>query len=219
MNIGEILQELSELGIQQNELADAIGMNRSSLNRLLKGHRSLKVDESTKIEVFFQKRRGLTLQKTPQDPYASVVIGEINTRAFNQTLSNHGNIDKQDIRTLLAETNYCGRWAISALFCQRIVGSEYSSLRLLEVLSDNTAPDLKMNDYAIIDLSQTTPSPPGLFCICDGFAISFAKIRVVPSQTPTEIAILDTRSNSTHHTSSISSITILGRVCGNLSVK
>lgn len=89
-----------------------------------------------------------------------------------------------DARTLrdgdIASAAVVACWPFPEYVISYELRSSAGRLRILLVEDDAAAPDLAVGDRAVIDVTRTVPTPPGVFAVWDGFGVVFRKLENVP---------------------------------------
>ena len=84
-------------------------------------------------------------------------------------------------------------------------------LRMLHVTGDSMEPTLNHGDVMLIDTSQTTPSPPGIFVLYDGFGLVVKRVEMLPSSPP-KLSIKSDNAQYSPYERSLEDTRIIGRV-------
>ena len=87
-----------------------------------------------------------------------------------------------------------------------------SALRLMTIIGDVMAPSLQQGNTVLIDTSLTLPSPPGIFIIHDGFALSPKRLELLSHLTPPRIRVMSDNPQYSTYEKSVDDIRIIGRV-------
>lgn len=87
-----------------------------------------------------------------------------------------------------------------------------NSLRILTINGDSMEPAICNNDIVMIDISQKSPSPPGIFIIFDGFGLSAKRLEYVFENEPERIRIISDNQHYSTYERLASDITVVGRV-------
>lgn len=70
------------------------------------------------------------------------------------------------------------------------LGVDAENLRLVRVEGDGMEATLCQGDVVLVDVTRTTPSPPGIFVIFDGMGLLVKRIEFLPLSSPPTIRIL-----------------------------
>ena len=93
------------------------------------------------------------------------------------------------------------------------LGAQPDNLRMLFVHDDSMAPTLCEGDMALLDITKTSPSPPGIFVIFDGHSLVTKRLESLVDDTST--ATIRISSDNTRYESyerSAGDLQIIGRV-------
>jgi phage repressor protein C with HTH and peptisase S24 domain len=55
---------------------------------------------------------------------------------------------------------------------------------MISISGDSMVPLLEHDDTVMLDCSQTSPSPPGIFILYGGVGLVAKRIEIIPSTTP-----------------------------------
>lgn len=84
-------------------------------------------------------------------------------------------------------------------------------LRMLHVTGDSMEPTLSHGDVILVDTSQTTASPPGIFVLYDGFGLVVKRAEILPSSPPA-LSITSDNPQYSPYERSLDDMRIIGRV-------
>ena len=87
-----------------------------------------------------------------------------------------------------------------------------SQLRIMVVEGDSMAPTLRDGDTVMIDLTRTSPNPPGIFVLHDGGGLVAKRVENIPGCDPPRVRILSDNPLYAPHEAPAAGIRILGRV-------
>ena len=73
-------------------------------------------------------------------------------------------------------------------------------------------PLLEYDDMVMLDCSQTSPSPPGIFILDDGVGLVTRRIEIIPSTTPQMLRISAKNLAYSSYQWRIDEVYIIGRV-------
>ena len=74
------------------------------------------------------------------------------------------------------------------------------------------APQLLHGDIVMIDTSQRTASPPGIFILHDGLGLVIKQIEPIPNTAPVTLRIFSENTACSAYDRSIEEVHIIGRV-------
>jgi phage repressor protein C with HTH and peptisase S24 domain len=85
-------------------------------------------------------------------------------------------------------------------------------LRIMLVSDDTMEPTLRRQDSVLVDISQTTPSPPGMFVVHDGVTAVIKRLEHTEEDGQGVVRVLSDNPRYSSYARSIEEIAILGRV-------
>lgn len=85
-------------------------------------------------------------------------------------------------------------------------------LRMLHVEGDSMLPTLNHGDIVLVDLSRTTPSPPGLFVLFDGLGLVAKRLEHIAGSDPPTLRILSDNALYAPYERSAEEVSIVGRI-------
>ena len=95
---------------------------------------------------------------------------------------------------------------------QRLGGHSSSALRLISISGDSMAPRLEHDDLVMLDTSQKSPSPPGIFILHDGVGLVAKQIELIPNTQPQMLQIRSENPAYRTYRRCIDEVRIIGRV-------
>jgi len=103
-------------------------------------------------------------------------------------------------------------WVFDRQFLQQICHADISALRMLSVKGDSMSPVLEDGDMILVDLSDTQPSPPGIFVLFDGVGLLTKSVELIPDSSAGQIRIAPANPHYSAYQRSLRDIRIVGRV-------
>lgn len=92
-----------------------------------------------------------------------------------------------------------------------------NQVRIIEITGDSmTSLDgggLHSGDRVMIDISDTNPSPPGIFALWDGFGVVVKRVERIPGSDPASLRLLSDNPAHAPYEVSSTEANIIGRVC------
>ena len=89
---------------------------------------------------------------------------------------------------------------------------QIESLKLITVSGDSMAPSLLHGDIVMIDTSDHTASPLGIFILNDGLGLVIKQIESIPNIAPVTLRIFSENTAGGAYDRSIQEVHIIGRV-------
>lgn len=90
--------------------------------------------------------------------------------------------------------------------------ASHSQLRIMLVQGDSMAPTLFDGDAVLVDLSQTTPAPPGIFVMDDGMGLVAKRLEHIPNSDPPAVRVISDNKLYPEHECTADDIKIVGRI-------
>lgn len=189
-------------GKTRAELAKALGLEAPAVSKILNGTRQIKAQEYIVMRRFF----GLPAD----DEKASGTAGGPGSGTYTLAPLDGGFEDADD-PAASAES-----WTIPAhIFRQRTKASP-EQIRIFTAQENVMAPDILLGDPVLVDLSDRTPSPPGIFIVSDGLGYIIRRCEYVPHSNPPEIRLSTSSGKIEPLTLPLGKAGILGRVIAKL---
>ena len=73
-----------------------------------------------------------------------------------------------------------GRWVMPKTLIEAHTLSARDHLRILQIVGDSMAPEFQPGERVMVDLSDKTPSPPGVFVLWDGLGLVVKRVEYIP---------------------------------------
>lgn len=90
-------------------------------------------------------------------------------------------------------------------------------VRIIEITGDSMAGidgnGLHSGDRVMIDLSDTNPSPPGIFALWDGFGVVVKRVERIPRSDPAALRLISDNPAHAPYVVTSTEANIIGRVC------
>lgn len=218
-----IIRGLELPGKTQRGLARALNIDPAGVNRLLKGTRQLRADEVPKAAHYFgedapEGLRAITgdtggeHQDTPSTSASQTVI-EIDVRGgmggggeggVEYTPDGNGGLQAGDA--------VAGSWDFPPEYLRHELRVTPDQTRIIEVQGDSMEPTLRSGDRVMVDLRDNRPTPPGLFCVWDGFGVVVKRIEHIPNTDPPRLRISSDNTNHREYERTAEEVRIIGRI-------
>ena len=182
-------------GKSKAELARALGLDRPAISKILAGGRQIKAAEYAGMRRFF----GLPVDgERAVSPQAVVV----------QPLAGGG----------LAEPPADGaeNWVMPASLFARRTRAAPENIRLFTVQEQAMMPLLAPGETVLVDLSDVTPSPPGVFLVADGLGHIIRQAAHVPHSQPPQVRLSAADARQESYTLPLARAGLVGRVIAKL---
>jgi hypothetical protein len=83
--------------------------------------------------------------------------------------------------------------AVRVMFPRRLIRDQlqarHDELRLVEVEGASMAPLLESGDQVLVNVAKRNPTPPGIFCLWDGYGIVCKLVERIPRTDPPSVRI------------------------------
>lgn len=89
-----------------------------------------------------------------------------------------------------------------------------AELRVITIDGDSMSPTLEPGDKVVVDMSGTTPSPPGIFALWDGLALVAKRLEYIEGSEPATVRILSDNLRYRAYERTADEIKIVGRIRG-----
>lgn len=183
------------------DLARAAGISPSMLSKILRGDRQIKLKEYDAMCRFF----GLPGAKAADSAVPAGAAEEYYTvKPFEGGLHDDGAPPAHS------------SWIMPAELFEHRTKAAPEQLRTFPVSGDAMVPDFKAGEQVLVDLSDTTPSPPGPFVVSDGLGHMIRQCEYVPQSDPPQVRLSAHNSRYEPHTLPLDKAGIVGRVIARL---
>ncbi len=123
-----------------------------------------------------------------------------------------------DHDSVSAEGSVKAQWRVPATFVRNELRARPEQLHIVEVVGDSMLGSLNPGDRVFIDVSHTTPSPPGIYALWDGFGVVVKRVELIPNSEPIQIEIISDNPKHRSYTLALDRVRIIGRVCARLTL-
>lgn len=177
------------------ELAEALGLDRPAVSKILAGTRQIKAAEYAAMRRFF----GL-----PVDGERAAKGGQ--------------SVTLQPLAPGLADgaASADDGWVMPASVLAQRTRGKPENIRIFTVQERAMAPDLLPGETVLVDLSDVTPSPPGIFVVSDGLGHIIRRCAHVPHSQPPQIRLSAADAGYESMTMATDRAGIVGRVIAKL---
>ncbi len=148
------------------DLARALVLDPPAISKILAGMRQIKAHEYVAMRHFF----GL-----PVEGERAVAHHGYRLKALRHGLAEHEHHDDHEA------------WIMPARLIEAKTKSPPEKIRIFSVKDKSMEPDFMVGSQVLVDLSDVTPSPPGVFVMSDGVGHVLRQCDVVPGETPLQI--------------------------------
>lgn len=231
MNGAWLKRELKRAGRSQRALARHMGLDASSLSRLIAGDRHLKASEAKAIAAFLNRPVVDVMQalaESQQGPSSDRERGGKFSDEFRGQLTSIPEIDvrggmgpggeslidyhpDKSGRFVLSDA-VVGRWDLPQDYLHNVVRVFGQSAAIIAVVGDSMSPTLEPGDRVMVNLADRLPSPPGIFALWDGLGVVVKRIDHIPNSDPPRLILVSDNGKHRSYERNIDEISIIGRV-------
>lgn len=172
------------------QLARALGLEPPAVSKILAGTRQIKAQEYIKMREFFGMGGDPSFGTKRSDAY----ILEPLKSGISERESGEG------------------EWAIPASILNQRTNAEPDQVKIFLIEENVMEPNLKKGEHVIVDLSDTKPSPPGMFVISDGFGFMARHCAFKHGSQPPEVKISAMQEHFEPQMLAFADIEIFGRI-------
>jgi len=87
-----------------------------------------------------------------------------------------------------------------------------SMLRVMTVQGDSMIPTLLDGDVILVDMTQRSPNPPGVFVLHDGMGLVAKRLEFIPMSDPPRVRIISDNQQYSTYDGTADEVNIIGRV-------
>lgn len=184
--------------LSKAELAKALKLEPPAISKILNGSRQVKADEYATMRRYF----GL-----PVDGQAATAGGQ--AAYILDPLHNTQSLQDDN-------GDAAPQWHIPAEIISKRTQATPDKIRVFTIEDNLMEPNFRRDEPVLVDLSQTTPSPPGTFIVSDGFGYMARNCEFLPNSTPPEIKLSASDTSFQPQTLKADDFRIIGRVIAKL---
>jgi phage repressor protein C with HTH and peptisase S24 domain len=107
-------------------------------------------------------------------------------------------------------------WVMPASMFETRTKAPPEKIKIMAVNEDAMAPDFQPGEQVLVDLSDTKPSPAGVFVVSDGMGHVIRQCEYVPNSAPPEVRLSARNDKYSAYTVTLDKAAILGRVIAKL---
>ena len=190
----------------------AIGMNDAYLQQFLERGTPRELPERVRYKL--ADFLGISQDKLNPDPWQRDIHGarpvdpQIRAVPFIDIQASAGAGSVIDA----VEDHDIEQWHLPKQWLRQLGNGQIDSLKLLGVSGDSMVPRLLDGDIVMIDTSQRTASPPGIFVLHDGLGLVIKQIEPIPNTSPITLRMFSDNNAYSAYDRSIDEVCIIGRV-------
>lgn len=149
------------------DLARALELDPPAISKMLAGGRQIKAHEYITMRHFF----GM-----PVDGQRAVA-GGYQLQTLSSGMSERAGAEDQDA------------WMMPARLLESKTAAPPDKIRIFTVRDNSMEPDFAVGTQVLVDLSDTVPSPPGVFVMSDGVGPVLRQCDIVPGEEPLQLNV------------------------------
>lgn len=205
----------------QRQMADAVGIDKATAHNIIHGKRPIKLEEVGAIAAFFDvtanevlMHAGLglineevttTATETTEDRVLEVNIKGVNARQ----IQSEGLLYAPDDDNVIS-TRDVAAWGMPRNYVTSYLDVDPETSRVIVMQGDGMEPTLRSGDRVMIDATDLSPSPEGIFAIWDGVGVTIK--RLAPILNTDQMHVISDNELVPNVVVSREEVTILGRV-------
>lgn len=175
------------------DLARALDLDPPAISKILAGGRQIKAHEYIAMRKFF----GL-----PTDGERAVAGSSYRLQTLADGLAEKEPPEDHDA------------WIMPASLLEGRTDAPPEKIRIFTIRDNSMEPDFAVGAQVLVDLSDITPSPPGVFIMSDGLGHVLRQCDIIPGETPLQVNVL--AKNGTTFRLPLAKAAIIGRVIARL---
>jgi transcriptional regulator with XRE-family HTH domain len=215
--LSENLEKLMrQHGLSQKGLSVKAGLNETAVRDILRGRskdpqlstvRALASVLQCKIEDLY--RDNLTVSKKHGSAEEAACPETGTPAARSAVLLNEDMVTIEEINMVAAKgmealragrkRHVLRRWLLPVSFLRQRTATDFALLKIISVEGDAMMPDFLPGDRVIVDISDTVPTPAGVFIVWDGIGHSLRRCAIRPGSKPPVLTLSTGRGNYETH--------------------
>lgn len=180
-------------GKSRADLARALALDPPAISKILAGGRQIKAHEYIAMRKFF----GL-----PTDGERAVAASSYRLQILSAGMAEKEREDDQEA------------WIMPAHLLESRTDAPPEKIRIFTIRDNSMEPDFMVGAQVLVDLSDTAPSPPGVFILSDGLGHVLRQCDIIPGEMPLQVNVL--ARNGTAFRLPLAKAAIVGRVIARL---
>ena len=217
---------MEQRGFNQKSLSLACGFGETAVRDFLKGS-----EPSVSRGYRLAQVLGLRIEDLLGEDYLAVndevripdedttnVVPIRHQRAFSEVMDGVTRIPELDVRLAagggqIAESeSIIGDWMVPTTYVTQQLRKNPNRMQIVTVVGNSMEPRLQNGDRIGLDLSDTNPTPPGMFALWDGFGLVVKNVQRVHRSEPAKLLLTSENTSFPPYEVFVEDITIIGRV-------
>lgn len=164
------------------DLARTLALDPPAISKMLAGTRQIKAHEYVAMRRFF----GLPTDgdRAVSPGYRLQVLGTGMSAAKGAAA---GLGEKGDAEREAGDDQ--DAWIMPAALLESRTGAPPEKIKIFAVRDNSMEPDFAVGAQVLVDLSDTVPSPPGVFILSDGVGHVIRQCDIVPGEKPLQVNV------------------------------
>lgn len=198
----------SQEGLSQNELADAVNAAQSTVATWERGRNEPDLKTIQRLsKVIKRPPEWLAFGLSAEIGSDMVMVPEIAVQATSGPpgLTEVLEGDQEAVRH---------RYAFPKAEFHSLFGVGPEGIVILEVKGDSMLGTLNPGEKVLVNVSDRTPSPPGVFVVWDGMGLVLKRVEYLPQSDPPKVRIVSDNPRYASYERTVEEAFIQGRVIG-----
>lgn len=137
----------------------------------------------------------------------TIMVQELDVRAA----AGGGGVDPAEIGT---DAPVVAEWQVPIAWVHQLAPGPAPNLKFITVVGDSMVPDFPPNQKVMVDISDRSPTPPGIFVVWDGLGLVVKRVQHIPFSEPPRVEIASTNPAYRPYDRVLGEAHIQGRVVG-----
>lgn len=106
------------------------------------------------------------------------------------------------------------RWQVPGDLIRAQTSAPHSAIKIITIYGDSMEPDLPAGTRVLVDTTDCTPSPPGVFVVFDGLGLVCKRVEYLPHSDPPRVRLVSDNRRYDAREVTLTEAHIQGRVIG-----
>lgn len=203
-----------QLGFNARQVADIAGVNRSFVYDIMRGKsENPNLAKLEKVAAALKADRDWLLHGLGTVEGESPIIDDIAPEAMFVAIPSVRVTASMGGGRLVEDSPENGKpYHFQRAWIRDELKADPAQLRIMHVEGDSMLPTLQDRDIILVDLSRTSPTPPGVFVLFDGMGLVAKRLEFVPTGDPPRVRIVSDNPLYTAYERTADEIRIVGRI-------
>jgi len=215
---------LAHFRITDQRASKDAGLNKDFIRNIRRGKsRSPRSEDFGKLASFFECSekwlRGDPKADAPEWAM-SEHMEDLPTKSASGDIAPRYRIDELDVRAsagngaLLEHERKVAEWELPRELMRIATTAQPDKIKIITIIGDSMEPMFRPLDRVMVDISDTTPSPPGIFIVWDGMGLVAKRVQYLANSDPPAVRISSENTKYESYDRAIGEAHIQGRVLG-----